>query len=217
MPNPKPAPPRPRASRRLPDSVRRRVEVATAMAWETLVDAHARHALQFVELFADRMSFTESVGRYLRELAVADSMAVAIRTRVLVSLEDGGPLPDAPALVSALDADDLDEADGWRRFRPDVLVRGVVERSRRNEVVERWVQLAIARAEEGLILTHIDNALTFAALLDPHMTLDRAVQEYIGTMNLMGGRAQAVFQRTMARLAEVHLPDTGPGLPEPAE
>ena len=187
------------------------------MAWETLVDAHARHALQFVELFADRMPFAESVARYLRELAVADSMAVAIRTRVLVALEDAGPLPDAPSLVSGLGDDDLDEADGWRRFRPDVLVRGVVERSRRNDEVERWVQLAIARAEEGLILTHIDNALTFAALLDPHMPLDRAVQEYIGTMNLMGGRAQAVFQRTMARLADVHLPDASPGAPELAE
>ena len=47
---------------------------------------------------------------------------------------------------------------------------------------------------------------TFAAMLEPHLPLDRAVQEYIAALDLTGGRAQAVLQRTMARLAEVHLP-----------
>jgi hypothetical protein len=68
------------------------------------------------------------------------------------------------------------------------------------------MKLALARAEEAVIATHVDNAITFAALLDPVMPLDRATQEYIDAVGLSGGRAQAVHQRTMARLADVHLP-----------
>jgi hypothetical protein len=68
------------------------------------------------------------------------------------------------------------------------------------------MQLALARAEEAVIATHVDNAITFAALLDEVLPLDRATQEYIEAVGLSGGRAQAVHQRTMARLADVHLP-----------
>jgi hypothetical protein len=181
------------------------------MAWEALVEAHTRHALQFISLFADRMPFDESADRYLKEMGVPDTMAVGVRTRVLVALEDAdnaeGEEIRVP-LAPDVDEDDIPAGgDGWGRFRPDRFVRGVVMRSRKNEETDRWIQLAIARAEEGVMLAHIDNAITFTALLDAHMPLDRAVQEYIESMNLVGGRAQAVFQRTMARLADVHLPD----------
>ena len=43
-------------------------------------------------------------------------------------------------------------------------MRGVIERQKKNEEVERMVELAIARAEEAIIQTHIDNAITFAAM-----------------------------------------------------
>lgn len=183
--------------------MRRRLDVAAAMAWESLVETHARHALEFIALMADLMPFDESMTRYLREMSLPPTMAIAVRTRVLVALED----EDArgSAAPGAAGADD-DGPEGWRRFRPDVIVRGVRERQRRNDANDRTVLLAIARAEEGLMLTHIDNAITFAAMLEPHMPLDRAVQEYIAALDLTGGRAQAVLQRTMARLAEVHLP-----------
>jgi hypothetical protein len=36
--------------------------------------------------------------------------------------------------------------------------------------------------------------------------VDRAVQAYLQAVGLSGGRGQSVHQRTMARLADVHLP-----------
>ena len=65
--------------------------------------------------------------------------------------------------------------------------------------------LLLARSEEAIISTHVENAIGFAALLDGSTTLDRAVQHYMGSVNLAGCRGQVVFQRTMARLADVHL------------
>lgn len=189
------------SSRRLPDSVRRRLEVATAMAWESLVETHIAQATQFVNLLGDRMPLEESLTRYLLEMDLGDSMSSAVRTRVLVALEG-----EESTILPEDEDRALEDDDGWRRFRPDVVMRGVRERQRRQDVVEQWIQLALARAEENLITTHVDNAITFAALLEEHLPLDRSVQQYLDAVALSGSRSQAVFQRTMARLADVHLP-----------
>lgn len=191
---------RPRTNRRLPDSVRTRLDVAGALAWESLVDTHVDHAFQFIGLMGDFMPLEESLARYLLEMDLGESMAQAIRTRVLVSIED-----EPPADPDAETEGPLDE-EGWRRFRPDVVMKGVRERQKRQDEVETRVELALARAEEAVITTHVDNAITFAAILDDHLPLAASVQHYLAAVDLSGGRAQAVFQRTMARLADVHLP-----------
>jgi hypothetical protein len=207
--------PGPRFPRSLPESMRRRLEVATAMAWEALVDTHTEQALEFIELFQGRITLEDALLRYLREMDLNEATAGAIRTRVFVALEDR-PSSQRPRLQ--LDDDTQpeppdDATDGWRRFRPDVIVRGVRERQKRTEETEHFVELALARCEEALIKTHIDNAITFAALLDGTTSLKVGVQTYLGAVNLAGGRSQSVFQRTMAQLADVHLPPTQPHTP----
>ena len=207
----------PRNARRLPDAMRRRVEVASAMAWEALVEAHTTHALDFIALMEGRLDMQDALSRYLREMGVIEPMATAVRTKVLVALEDAESagarvlLHEAEAAAAeeppaVAPEDDEEGSEGWRRFTPGALVSGVRERQKSRDETDRLVLLAIARAEEDVIGAHVDNAITFAALLDSAVGLDRAVQEYIGEVGLAGPRAQAVFQRTMARLAEVHLP-----------
>ena len=154
--------PGPRTPRRLPETVRRRLEVASATAWEALVEAHTSHALQLIALLADRLPFDDAVARYLREMEVSETMAAAVRNRVLVALEDAERPDDTrPSLQlfattgEAQEAPEESDADGasegWRRFRPDVLMRGLKERHRRHDETEAWIRLAIARAEEGII------------------------------------------------------------------
>jgi exonuclease VII small subunit len=198
MPTPRRTPPR-----GLPEGVRRKLEVATAMAWEALVETHVAEATAFVALLAGRMPLEESLTRYLREMDLSDTMATAIRTRVLLALEgddSGQAAASAPVPLSP------DGEEGWRRFMPDAVVRGVKERQRRTDEAERLIGLALARSEEAQIRTHVENAIGFGALLENHVPLDRAVQQYLGAVVLTGCRGQVVFQRTMARLAEVHLP-----------
>jgi hypothetical protein len=121
------------------------------------------------------------------------------RTAAAAAVETAATAPAAPA------ADD-DGSSSWDLLRqPRRVVRGVIERQRRNERIERIVQLALARAEENIIRTHVENAIGFVALLEEQLPLDRCVQQYLTAVGLAGGRAQAVFQRTMARLADVHL------------
>jgi hypothetical protein len=195
--------------KRMPESVRRQVEVTAASAWEALVEVHSAHALRFVALMSMRMPFDEAVSRYLAEMDVRDPMASSIRSRVLVALEEAErDDPDRPALPRLENgvADGEAETDGLRRFRPDRLMKDIARKVRETGAAEQWVALAIARAEEGVIRAHIDNAITLSAILRGHADLDEAVEEYIDLLRVTGGRAQAVFQRTMAQLADLHLP-----------
>ena len=181
------------------------------MAWEALVEAHIQQALEFISLFEGRLTLEEALTRYIREMDMGETMAAAVRTRVLVTLEDDDPNAIETAVPLRGDDDEdapdaQEEGEGWRRFRPDVVMRGVLERQRNREEIERMVELAIARAEEAVIGTHVDNAITFAALLEDSGALSRGVEQYIASLNVAGGRGQAVLQRTMARLADVHLP-----------
>jgi hypothetical protein len=187
------------------------------MAWEALVEAHIGQALEFIALFADRLPLEDALNRYIVEMDMGETMGAAVRTRVLVMTEDSEEPGMRPAGVLrnadmdgqsnelAISRSEEDD-EGWRRFLPDAVMRGMFERQRGKEEIERMVELAIARAEEEVIKVHVDNAITFAALLEDAGPLSRAVQQYIAALEVVGGRGQAVLQRTMARLAEVHLP-----------
>jgi hypothetical protein len=203
--------PRRNTPRHLGESMRRKLEVASAMAWEALVDTHVEQATHFVALLSDYLPLEEALPRYLREADLGETMATAIRTRVLMRFEeqDGSesPVPAStyPARPAARPVAASD--DGWALLRQSQrVVEGVRLRQRRNEEMDRIILLALARAEENLIRTHVENAIGFVALLQEQLSLDRSVQQYLGAVGLAGGRAQAVFQRTMAKLADVHLP-----------
>jgi hypothetical protein len=210
--------PRRTTPRRLGEPLRRKLEVASAMAWESLVDTHVEQANQFVALLAGHWPIEESLPRYLREMDLDATMVSAIRTRVLMHAEEqgaaGGDTPGdtarasvSPAFpASADDAGDEGDEGNWLLRQPARVVRGVMERQRRNDEIDRIVQLSLARAEERVIRTHVENAIGFVALLEEQLPLDRCVQQYLGAVGLHGSRAQTVFHRTMARLADVHLP-----------
>jgi hypothetical protein len=184
-------------------TVRRKLEVATAMAWESLVEAHVDEARIFIHLLAAFEPIEESLPRYLREMDLTETMALAVRTRVLTAVEE---TPDPPPPVPAGASEDGNGDGAWALLRqPQRMVRDVMRRQRRSDELERISMLALARAEENLIGTHVENAIGFVALLEDQ-PLHRSVQAYLGAINLAGGRAQTVFQRTMARLADVHLP-----------
>src|SRR5262245_56907903 len=112
--------PNPRASRTLPENVRRKVEVATAMAWEALIEAHTQQVLDFIALFEGRLTLEEALVRYLREMDLAENIANAIRTRALIEVEHGLPA-SKPRLQlheeQQQEPSAEDDEEGWRRFR----------------------------------------------------------------------------------------------------
>lgn len=183
------------------------------MAWEALVDRHVLQSNEFVQLMEQRLELEDALARYLAELDLDETMSAAVRTRVLVGLEQDGDRDDdatlrlpEPSGAEAPPPQSSADDGGWRRFRPDVVLRGVRRRQRESDETDNMIALALARAEEGIMQTHVDNAISFTALLGDYVGMGRAVQYYLGAVMLSGSRAHSVFQRTMARLADVHLP-----------
>src|SRR4051812_35105978 len=94
MPTPRRTPPR------LPEGTRRKLEVTTAMAWENLVDTHVTQATAFILRLEDFIEVEESLTRYLREMDLTETMATAVRTRVLLGLEEEDGDADGPGAES---------------------------------------------------------------------------------------------------------------------
>ena len=201
--------PSPLTTMRLPSAIRRHLDVAIAGAQEALIDAHAEEALRLVTMVGDDWSFDEAVDYYFDELSITGPLASSIRNRALVRLEDDRRLDTSrPSLLRqepGATSEEGDDASGWRRLRPDRLVREMRQRQHRQGETERVAQLVLAQAEEAMLNVHVDNALDFVALLDDEMVADRAVSYYVDAIGVSGCRAQAVVQRAMVRVADAVL------------
>jgi len=198
---------------RLPATVRRHLEVATAGAWEALAEAHAQEALRLVGLVGEDWSFDESIDYYFQELGITGTLATTVRNRALVQLEEEERLdPSRPSMHLRDEAPAELEGEGngrpgstWQKLRPDRLVKELRQRQRRAGEAERIADLVVAQAEEEVIQVHVENGLDFVALLDEQMSADRAVSYYVDAIGLSGCRAQTVVQRAMARIADALL------------
>jgi hypothetical protein len=76
----------------------------------------------------------------------------------------------------------------WQRLFPEKIFSRKLE-----PAAERRLRLALARAEESITRSHVDNALMFVDVLAEDMTFDRAIDTYIREMavHANAGRAGA--------------------------
>jgi len=71
---------------------------------------------------------------------------------------------------------------------------------------DRRLRLAQARAEEAVLRTHVENALTFVDTLAEEMSFDRAIDSYIRVMGVQEPLASAVVTRVLVVLGQELLP-----------
>jgi hypothetical protein len=177
--------------RRIPDALRLRVGVAYAVAWETLVDTHARQAVQLISEFAPRLPVLDAMRLYFRVTAVPESMREVVRARALASLELDvlPPLTPMPSLT------------GWQRLRIDRWLEHRRQQVRYHEKTLELARMVGARAAEAVIATHVENAVGFTHLLEGVIPANAAIDRYVREFNLPDGLAQMVRQRAQARVA----------------
>lgn len=186
---------------RLPADLRRRLELAEATAREARSEVHAQQALDLVAVLAPRMPFDEAVDRYIEIMGLSGDEEEIVRTRTLVSLSDSH--------VGARLARERHRTGlglNWRHATPLGAVRFVRRQIRRSSEEELWMELAAARAEEALILSHVRHALHFAELLDEEAAPPRSIAFYLDRLEVTAARAHGVYQRALARVAQTHLP-----------
>lgn len=62
------------------------MRLAQARAEESLIDAHVRNALMFIDTLAEDMPFDRAIDTYVRVMGVPEPLASMVATRVLVEL-----------------------------------------------------------------------------------------------------------------------------------
>lgn len=89
----------------------------------------------------------------------------------------------------------------FKRLFPESIFRRKMD-----PAAERRLRLALARAEEANIRTHVDNALMFVDVLAEDMTFDRAIDAYVREMAVPEPLASTVATRTLVILGQELVP-----------
>jgi hypothetical protein len=88
-----------------------------------------------------------------------------------------------------------------RKFFPERIFGRKLE-----PAAERRLRLAQARAEEGIVRAHVDNALMFVDTLAEDLSFDRAIDTYIREMAIPEPLASVVATRTLVVLGQDLVP-----------
>lgn len=88
-----------------------------------------------------------------------------------------------------------------KRFFPESIFKRKIE-----PAAERRMRLSLARAEEAIVRSHVDNALMFVDVLAEDMSFDRAIDAYVREMAIPEPLASTVATRTLVVLGQELVP-----------
>lgn len=195
-----------RASERLIEAVRSKLEVASAVAREKLLETHVEQALDLVTLAEGRVPPPRALDIYARLHRLPPDMTELVRTRALASLgamEDSGmrspPMPELELTETSEGEGQQDRA--WvlsllgERFRPRVHLE-----------LRRWIELHTGRAEVRVLETHVANGMRFVDILTDDMSYAEAVSVYLESLDVAPGLHETVTFFVLERLAREYLP-----------
>ena len=197
----------PFSSRDLSEAMRRRVELAIAVAQERLLSTHVDHALRLIQLVGEQVPFENALGIYTRLLRLSDDEARVITTRALAIL--GEQVADSPAWTEPPPEAPAAPDDGTRRSLLSNMRQRL--RGRVKDDLRRWVELAAARTEVAILNTHVENARNFIELLEKDLAAQDAVELYLDALEVRESVAEVTYYLALARIAEEELPDAKRG------
>jgi hypothetical protein len=195
----------PFGSRDISEPMRRRVELAVAVAQERLLSTHVNHALGLIRLVGDQVPFENALNIYTRMLRLSDDEARVITTRALAILgERAAETEQWPEFVNAEAVPPQQNGETARRKFMDQFRQRL--RGRVKDDLRRWVELVAARTEIAILDTHVDNAMNFVELLEKEAPFSEAVELYLEALEVRESVAEVAYYMALSRLAEQHLP-----------
>jgi hypothetical protein len=200
----------PFSSNDLSEAMRRRVELAIAVAQERLLSTHVDHALRLIQLVGDQVPFASALGIYTRMLRLSDDESRVITTRALAILgeqvidaREGTSWADAPG--DPLEAEDDDTRRSFLRNMRQRL------RGRVKDDLRRWVELSAARTEVAILDTHVENAVNFVELLEEEQPASESVELYLDALEVRESVAEITYYKVLSRIADRELPEVPRG------
>lgn len=194
--------------------LQRQVDLTTAVAQERLLATHVRHVLAMVDLVADKLPFDDALDIYVRILRLSAEQARNIGSRALAELgrreRSGGPPVQAgasTALAERIERED-ESTSTESQGRSDALFSRLRKRvqGRVQEDLRYRINLAAARTEDDLLLTHVENAMLFVKALDGELNEADAIELYLETLMLPEGAADVIYHRALRQIADEVLP-----------
>lgn len=203
----------PFASKDLPEPLRRRVELAIAVAQERLLSTHVNHALGLIQLVGKQVPFENALNIYTRMLRLSDDEARVITTRALAILgERAAETEEWPEFASEAPVEKVTNGETARRKFMSTFRQRL--RGRVKDDLRRWVELAAARTEIAILDTHVDNGMNFVELLDGELTFDESVELYLEALEVRESIAEVAYYMALTRLSEQYLPKGPGGMPQ---
>jgi hypothetical protein len=198
-------------------AVQRQIDLTTAVCQEKLLATHVRHALGMVDLVSDSLPFDDALDIYVRILRLNAEQARNVGSRALAELGRRSGLPAvelelAPVAAPEDETADKDAEHAGEETRGEGRADAVFSRLRRrlqgrvHADLRQRINLAAARTEDELFLTHVENALLFVRALHEEMLPANAVDLYLDTMVLPEGLGDVVYNRALRRFADDLLP-----------
>lgn len=200
----------PFASKELPEPVRRRIELAIAVAQERLLATHVKYALALIQLTEAELGFDRALDVYTRVLRLDADDSRVVTTQVLARLGEREVVSPPPEELPVETEEDRGE---HRSFVSQIRDR---LRGRVRDETRRLIELHAARAEVALLETHVDNAATFVEILEKEMPLTEAAELYLEALEVRDSVAEVVYYITLDRVSDRFLPARG-GQPEGAD
>ncbi|MFW6080209.1 MAG: hypothetical protein ACODAE_11350 [Gemmatimonadota bacterium] len=189
--------------------MRRRIDMAVAVAEEKLLAAHVDRALAMVARVGDAIPFDDVLDIYTRLLRLSSDEGRALKTRAMAALgqRDGADR----AWPEAVEAEGLAGSagdDGDETGRPSLIARVRRRfRGRINEELRYEIELEAARAEEALLVRHVANAVQFVGLLGEEMPPPEVIDLYIDALDVRESMSEVVYHLALSRLADRHFGD----------
>jgi hypothetical protein len=195
----------PFSSKDLSEAMRRRVELAIAVAQERLLSTHVDHALRLIQLVGEQVPFENALGIYTRMLRLSDDEARVITTRALAILGEQVSETDSPTWTEAR-GEPVPDSDGSQRsFLRNMRQR---MRGRVKDDLRRWVELTAARTEVAILNTHVENAMNFIELLEKEQPPAESVELYLDALEVRESVSEVTYYTALARIADQELPDS---------
>ncbi|HUH11662.1 MAG TPA: hypothetical protein VMK65_01075 [Longimicrobiales bacterium] len=191
----------PFASKELPEPVRRRIELAIAVAQERLLATHVKYALELIELTEAELGFDRALDVYTRVLRLDADDSRVVTTQVLARLGERESVAAPPEEIPVEPEEDRGE---HRSFVSQIRDR---LRGRVREETRRLIELHAARTEVALLETHVDNAATFVEILEKEMPITEAAELYLEALEVRDSVAEVIYYITLDRVSDRFLPE----------
>jgi hypothetical protein len=189
-----------KAFRKIPAAKRRELDVAAAVARESIMQLHVTRAVKLIDLASDRVSAVRVLNVYLRLHGMMGPTAELMAGRVLASL--GQRASRGAVATLFVEGEDTAEPESTSLFK---VVRERL-RGRVHHELRRWFELYTGATHVALLEVHVRHAQKFVRELGESHSIGDACMVYCEMTGVPVTMKEPLYLFVLDRLSAEELP-----------